>query len=272
MAKTVNFIKMHGLGNDFVIIENWAGKIKLTGTQVKKLGDRNFGVGFDQLVLIEKSKKADCFMRIYNSDGGEVASCGNASRCVADIIFEASKKTKCAIETKAGIIYAKKVGKQVAIDMGKPILDWAKIPLAKNVDVKKLPLEFGAFKNPVAVSMGNPHVVFFVKGDVAKIDLKEVGPKFENHKFFPKRTNVEFAQVKSKNFIELRVWERGAGETLACGTGACATLVAANLKGFTGKKAKIKLKGGSLDIELNKEGHVIMTGPVERVFVGLIEL
>ncbi len=292
----INFIKMHGLGNDFIIIDARKRKVSLSAKQLKNLANRQFGIGCDQLVVMEKSNKADVMMRIYNSDGGEVSSCGNASRCVAWLIFKEKQVSKPAsrerakhrsnknlgkflgnipqgkknifIETEAGLLSCIVKSKDiVTVDMGKAYLNWDKIPLSKKLDTNKLPISEGPLKNPSAVSMGNPHMVFFV-GDTEKIDLSKLGPKLEHHPLFPKRTNVEVAEVISKKHLKVRVWERGAGETLACGTGACAVAVVASRHKLTDKKVKISLKGGDLFIEIAKNGHVLMTGPVSTSFSG----
>jgi len=268
----IDFIKMQGCGNDFIIIDNRRGARKFSAREVMVIADRRFGIGCDQLVLMEKSRHANIFMRIYNADGSEVNSCGNASRCVALLLFGETGKKEVIIETRAGIISAKKAAKNmVAVNMGKPGLKWQEIPLAKKVDTLQLDIKFGPLSKPAAVSMGNPHMVFFVD-NAAKIPLAKLGPELENHPLFPEKANIGVAEIKSSSKIRLRVWERGAGETLACGTGACAALVAANLRGLTGRKALVALPAGELSIEWQKSGAVIMAGPAEVSFVGVFEI
>jgi diaminopimelate epimerase len=259
---------MHGLGNDFVVLDNRGGK--LPALNWAKIADRHFGIGCDQVVIMETSAKADVFMRIYNADGGEVESCGNASRCVASLIhIEAPARKAVTIETLAGVIEASFAGDgNVTMDMGAPGLEWEDIPLKEKSDTLHLPIASGALRDPVAVSMGNPHMVFFVD-DVSAVPLDALGPELERHPLFPKRANVGVAQVESRDRIRLRVWERGAGLTLACGTGACAALVAAFCRGLTGKKARVTLPGGTLLIEWRGEdNHVLMTGPAAISFEG----
>jgi diaminopimelate epimerase len=268
----IDFIKMQGCGNDFVIIDNRQKPRKFSAKEAVAIADRRFGIGCDQLVLMEKSRRGDLFMRIYNADGSEVNSCGNASRCVGWLMMNETDKKQISIETKAGIITAKKANKDsVAVNMGKPELEWNKIPLAKKMDTLHLAIKSGPLADPVGVSMGNPHAVFFVN-NIGKIDLEELGPWLENHSLFPNKANIGVAEIKSTSKIALRVWERGTGETLACGTGACAALVAANRRGLTGKKATIELPGGDLAIEWLKSGEVLMTGPVAVSFVGVFEI
>ena len=268
----VPFIKMHGAGNDFVVIDNRKGQIPVATFDIKLIADRQFGIGCDQLVVLEPSSKADVFMRLYNADGGEVGSCGNASRCIAWLIFaERNDATTgiISIETLDGVISAGVTDeKQIVIDMGQPRLNWQDIPLSEAADTLHLPISDGELNDPVGVSMGNPHAVFFVKEPYA-VDLGLIGPNLERHPLFPKRANINVARIESQNHISLRVWERGAGATLACGTGACATLVAAHRRGLTGRKAAVDLPGGTLLIEWREsDNHVLMTGPVATTFVG----
>jgi len=260
----INFLKMDGLGNDFVIIPACNQEVKLSGEQIVALASRSNETtgGCDQLVLMEKSENADCFMRIYNADGGEVDACGNASRCVAWLIHEEEDKGKITIETKAGVIEAEIVGdKIVAVDMGEPRLEWNEIPLKNQEDTLHLSISEGELSDAVGVSMGNPHAVFFVD-DIEEVDLSTLGASLEVNELFPERANINIAQIESADIIRLRVWERGVGETLACGTGACATLVAAVRRELTNRKATLKLKGGDLEIQWRDDNHVIMTGPV----------
>ena len=284
----INFTKMHGLGNDFIVIDCRRKKIAGLSRLVRKLSHRRFGIGFDQAIILFPSKKADFRMDIYNADGGRVEMCGNGIRCLAKYIWDRnlSRKDVLEIETLAGIIKPKKAGRLVRIDMGEPILEAKDIPVkissefgvgsseeqnSKPVIEYPLQTEDKEFKI-TCVSMGNPHCVIFAD-DVDNFPVAKYGPLIENHPLFPKRTNVEFIQVINKKRIKMRVWERGSGETLACGTGACAALVAANLNGLAGKKATIHLSGGDLKIEWSeKDNHIYMTGPAAEVFEGVAEV
>ena len=269
------FLKMNGLGNDFVVVEARSAPFAPTPEEVRAIADRTTGVGCDQLIAIEPAGAgADAFMRIWNADGGEVAACGNATRCVAWLLTEAADHDKVVIATQAGPLLAERAGeRRVRVDMGRPGLGWRDIPLAEEMDTRGIELQVGPIDAPVlhtpgCVSMGNPHVVFFVP-DAATAPVKEVGPLIEHHRLFPERANVGFAEIVSRDRIRLRVWERGAGETRACGTGACAALVAAARRGLTGRKATVALPGGELEIEWREDDdHVLMTGPIEIEFTG----
>lgn len=266
----MNFVKMHGLGNDFVILDARKENIQLHAEQVTTICDRHFGVGCDQLIVLEVAEKADVFMRIYNSDGSESGACGNASRCVAHILMKEQGTKSCVIETCSGLLPSKMAKNDlVCVDMGPARLDWVDIPLSKEVDTLNLAIGEGAVRDPVAVNMGNPHCVFFVD-DLGTLDPSEYGPRFETHKLYPEKTNVEFVQVLGRDKMRLRTWERGVGMTLACGSAACATIVAAVRRGLTDNKAEIIIDGGgSLHLEYDQEsGHVFMTGPVAYVFEG----
>jgi diaminopimelate epimerase len=266
--RIIPFIKMDGLGNDFMIIDGREKKIKLSPCEIKKAGDRRTGVGFDQLFILEKSKIADIKMSIFNSDGTSAGACGNGARCVADIIFRETSKKEILIEAPEGkILEARAAGKLIAVNMRKPLFGWWDIPLAGKTDTLNLPKLLKGFPAPVALSMGNPHTVFFVK-DINKINLAENGPKVENNPLFPQKTNVEFAQILTPSKIRMRVWERGAGITSACGSGSCAALVAAVRRGLSARKADIILDGGTLTIEWKKDGDVLMTGPAHKSFNG----
>jgi diaminopimelate epimerase len=267
------FIKMHGLGNDFVVIDARAQPLVLSDAQARAIADRKTGVGCDQFIVIEppKNGSTDAAMHIRNADGGEVEACGNASRCVAQLLMREKGKDRVAIDTAAGVIVAENAGGGlVAIDFGPARLDWRQIPLARAMDTLHLDLALGPLSDPVAVNVGNPHAVFFVP-DAEAIDLKTLGPQLERHALFPERCNIEAATVLSPTRIRMRVWERGVGITRACGTGACATLVAAVRRGLTGRKAEIVLDGGALDIEWTGDGHVRMTGPVATSFSGTLD-
>jgi diaminopimelate epimerase len=267
--KTIAFTKMHGLGNDFVVIDARHTGVVLNPARVKRIADRKRGVGCDQLILIRTSEKADCFMQIFNADGSEVAACGNASRCVPVFLGRTTGETR--IETKAGILTAFPAQDgEITVDMGPARLEWEEIPLAQEMDTLHLSASAGPLRDAVGVSMGNPHAVYFVN-DAEKIDLATHGPKLEHDPLFPERANIGVAQVLSKAAIRLRVWERGAGETQACGTGACAALVAAVRRELTDRKAVLHLTGGDLRIHWREsDGHVLMTGPSETSFSGLM--
>jgi len=262
-----HFIKMNGLGNDFVIIDRRAQKFEITPAKARWIAYRRFGVGCDQIILLDKSSKADIYMGIYNSDGSQSSACGNATRCVGKLLIDELGQEEVTIETKAGVLSATANKKGlVTVNMGEPNFNWKKIPLAKDVDILSVPVEAGPLKNPVALSMGNPHIVFFVD-DIEKINLRTHGSALENDKMFPERVNVSIAQVMPNQEIRAKVWERGVGKTLACGTAACAVLVAAiTLEKISVTKTIIELPGGKLEIEWNDEGDVLMSGPVSKVF------
>ena len=271
----INFTKMHGLGNDFIVIDCRKKKIAGLSRLMKKLSHRQFGIGFDQALVLLPSKKADFRMDIYNADGGRVEMCGNGIRCFAKYIWDRkfSKKDVLEIETLAGVIKPKKAGSLVQVDMGEPIFKGKDIPVNLSGRIIKYPLNIEGMEfNITCVSMGNPHCVIFAN-DVDNFPVAKYGPAIENHQLFPKRTNVEFVEVINKKELNMRVWERGSGETLACGTGACAALVAANLNGLAGKKATVHLAGGDLKIEWSeKDNHLYMTGPAAEVFEGVVEV
>lgn len=261
------FRKMHGLGNDFVIFDARSRPLHLTTEQVRRISHRQTGIGCDQLIILEPSPRADVFMRIYNADGGEVAACGNASRCVAALLASSASM----IETQAGLLGAHIESGIPTVNMGVPKLGWQEIPLAQEMDTLALPVGWDLLGTPVAVNVGNPHVVFFVD-NVAKIDLARLGPLIERDPLFPERVNVSIAQIIDRHEIRLRVWERGAGLTLACGTGACATTVAAVRRGLTERRVLVHLPGGVLTIHYHEDGHLLMGGPVATAFVGEVDL
>ena len=269
------FIKMNGLGNDFVVVEARTLPFTPTAEEVRAIASRDGGVGCDQVIAIEPFERADAFMRIWNADGGEVAACGNAARCVAWLLTEGTSFSKVVIETLAGELFAERVGpKQVRVDMGAPRLDWRDIPLSEAMDTRGIELQVGPIDNPVlhtpgCVSMGNPHVVFFVP-DAESAPASKVGPMIEHHHLFPERANVGFAEIRQRDLIRLKVWERGAGLTKACGTGACAAVVAASRRGLSERRATVQLDGGDLDIDWTREGPVLMTGPIELEFTGTL--
>ena len=268
------FLKMNGLGNDFVVVEARSSPFHPGPEDARAIADRTTGVGCDQIIAIEPSARADAFKRIWNADGGEVDACGNATRCVGWLLMEASGQDRALIETGAGLLGVARAGDRlITVDMGEPGLDWTDIPLAEEMDTRGIELQVGPIDAPVlhtpgCVSMGNPHVVFFVP-DAQAAPVREVGPMIEHHHLFPERANVGFAQIKARDRIRLRVWERGAGETLACGTGACAALVAAARRNLTDRRATVEMNGGELMIEWREaDNHVLMTGPVTLEFTG----
>jgi len=274
----IKFTKMHGLGNDFIVVDTRRKKIQGLLKKAKFLCDRRFGIGCDQIIVITASKKADYGMKIYNADGSEVEMCGNGIRCYAKYLWDRKdpkirKKGYLDIETPAGIIRPKMIkGGLVQVDMGEPVLDGPSVPTTFKGEVMNKPLKIGKASYKVtAVSMGNPHCIIFTN-NADKIKLEEVGPPLENSKAFPNRTNVEFVEVKSKSRVKARVWERGSGITQACGTGACAVAVACALNGKTGRTVNVDLPGGTLKIEWTKDNRVLMTGPAAEVFEGIISL
>ena len=259
---------MHGLGNDFVIIDSRNNNYLINEETIKLISNRRFGVGCDQVIEMKDSNCADIFMKIYNSDGSEAEACGNASRCVAGILFASSPKKKISIETISGIVQAEsEINGNIKVDMGEPKFLWKEIPL--NEDIKEINFKEFSLNNGFAVNIGNPHVVFFVK-DLNNININKIGPYIETNKLFPQRVNVEICQIINENKIKALIWERGVGKTLACGSGACAVLVAAYKKGLSKETAEIQLDGGSLNISwnINKDNHIIMSGPVSVAFLG----
>jgi diaminopimelate epimerase len=266
------FRKMNGLGNDFVVLDARRTPVRFTAAAAGAIADRRRGVGCDQILIIEPPRDGgDVFMAIRNADGGEVQSCGNGSRAVARLLFAETGKDRLTIETLAGPVVAWRAeGDLISVDMGKARTDWREIPLAQEKDTLHLGIGEGPLQDPVGVSMGNPHAVFFVP-DAGAVDLAAVGPKIEHHPLFPERTNVEVAQVIDRGHLRMRVWERGAGITLACGTGACAGLVAAARRGLAARAAVVTLDGGDLAIAWRDDGHVIMTGPAEESFHGTLD-
>jgi len=259
------FLKMHGAGNDFVVIDSRGRGAVVTAGLARALGDRHRGVGFDQLAEITDAAGADFGLAFWNSDGSRADACGNASRCVADHVMRGLGRDAVTLITGRGRLGAERLPDgRVSVNMGPPQLDWREVPLAREVDLLHLPLP----GDPVAVGMGNPHCVRFVS-DADAVDLASVGPGQENDPLFPQRTNVEFASLIRKDRLRLRVWERGAGITLACGSGACAVAVAAHLRGLTGRQVAIEMDGGLLEVDWRCDG-VWLTGPVARVFDGVL--
>jgi len=264
------FVKMNGLGNDFVVVEAASRPFTPSRDEARAIADRASGVGCDQLIGLERSGVADIFMRIWNADGGEAEACGNATRCVAWLLLQATGRESVRIETLAGVLEATAAGAgAVTVDMGAPGLDWRDIPLAGPADTRELDLRVEAANGgPGCVSMGNPHVVFFV-ADVEATPVAALGAWLEHHRRFPQKANIGFAQIQGPDRIRLRVWERGVGVTLACGTGACAALVAAHRRDLTGRAATVQMDGGPLEIQWREsDGHVLMTGPASIDFIG----
>ncbi len=261
----ISFRKMHGLGNDFIVIDARALPVPMTAARAAALADRRTGIGCDQLIVLEPSVLADVRMRIFNHDGGEVESCGNAARAVGLLLGGAH-----SIETLGGLIRAVAEEDLVTVDMGAPRFGWEEIPLAYAVDTLSMPVGWEELEAPVAVNVGNPHVVFFVP-DANAVDLARLGPLIENDPLFPARINVNVASVAGPDHLTLRVWERGAGLTRACGTGACAAAVAAIRRGLTGRKVRVDLPGGSLGIAWPAGGSIAMSGPAQTSFEGSFE-
>ncbi len=267
-----DFIKMHGCGNDFVIFDERSGALGLTAEVAAAISDRHRGVGCDQFIALERSAVADVFMRIRNPDGGEAGACGNATRCVAHLLHAETGNPRPVIQTISGLLPTEILpAGRVCVDMGPARLGWQHVPLANAMDTLHLPLALGPVSDPAACSMGNPHATFFV-ADVEALDLAVLGPALEHAAIFPDRANIGFAEVLAPDRIRLRLWERGAGLTLACGSGACATIVNAVRRGVTGRRASIIADGGVLEMEWRDDGHVLMTGPVATAFHGQIAL
>ena len=271
----VPFRKMQGLGNDFVVFDARERAIALDGPKARRIADRHFGVGCDTVVLIAHgSANADASLVFYNADGSEVESCGNASRCVARLLMDERGHNRVKLATRGGLLTCHDAGKAlVTVDWGAPILAWNEIPLSQEVDTNRFDVILdGTAIHAAAVSMGNPHCVLFVP-DAEKAPVAQLGPRIETHPLFPQKVNVEFAQVIDRGHIRMRVWERGVGITLACGSGACATAVAAARRGLTDRNVDVILDGGTLQLEWREsDGHVLMTGPGVTSFTGEVDL
>jgi diaminopimelate epimerase len=261
--------KMDGLGNDFIIFDKRKKSISLTKEEIIKISDRN-NIGCDQVIFIEKDKNSNTFLKFYNPDGGEVSACGNGSRCVAYLLMKENNSKKISIRTKVGILQANLNDKNlVTVNMGQPNFDWDKIPLLKKMDNKNLKIKIKSLDQKEVVggfslNVGNPHVVFFVK-DFNEFDLKSFGSKIENHNYFPEKTNVTLASVKSKKHIKVKVWERGAGLTKACGTAACATAVSAAVLDLSDRCVEIEFAEGVLRIDWKIDNNIYMTGKVSEI-------
>ncbi len=269
------FTKMHGCGNDFVVLDERTAPLGLTLARAAAIADRRTGIGCDQFIVIEPApagSHAAAFMRIRNPDGQEAGACGNATRCVADLLHSQTGASEVVVETVAGPLTATILADgRVRVDMGRPRLEWQDVPLAAATDTLHLDLVLGPVSDPACLSMGNPHATFFVP-DLAALDVAALGPALEHDAMFPQRANIGFVQVLARDRIRLRVWERSAGLTLACGSGACAALVNAARRGLTGRAATVVVDGGELFIEWCEDGHVLMTGPVATSFTGTIDL
>ena len=271
------FLKMHGAGNDFVVLDLRHGAVRVDAALARALADRHRGVGCDQVISLEPSQRGDVFMRIHNPDGTEAQACGNGTRCVASLMFAENGRDKTLIETRAGLLEGR-LGENglVQIDMGLAYLDWRDIPLAGQMDSLQLDLDFQrdqgpALTGPCAVGMGNPHAVFFVD-DMDAVDIPTVGPVLEHHALFPEQANIGFVQILGPDHLRIRVWERSAGLTLACGSGACAALVAAHRRGKCGRRARLQADGGELIIEWREsDGHVLMSGAVATAYAGVVD-
>ena len=269
----IKFIKMHGLGNDFVIIDKRLNNVEITDNIIQKLSNRRTGVGCDQVIAIGYSpdNKTDVTIDIYNPGGDRAEACGNGTRCVAKLLFkEQLNKEIFKIKSDAGTLIAKKRDKNISINMGKISSNWKTIPLSHEMDTLNIPISIDGFSKGVAVNIGNPHVVFF-GNSIDKVDLNRVGPEIENHKFFPNKTNVEIIEIINSKKIKMKVWERSAGVTLACGSGACAAVYAGWKKNLIENVAEVQLTNGSLHIEIINE-EAMMTGPAEISYQGYVEI
>ena len=265
----IKAFKMDGLGNDFVIIDQRIHNLNLSKDQIIKICDRDF-IGCDQLILIKKNSEIDAGLEFYNSDGSISGACGNGTRCIADFLSKEGNKKEISLLTSSGLLKSKILGNNlVETEIGIPKINWEEIPLSKKIDTKDLKIEIiDKDKNKhiggIAINVGNPHIIFFVN-DIESFDLKKIGPKIENHELFPEKCNVTLAKVINKNLIKVKVWERGAGLTKACGTAACATAVAGNIKSLIDKTADIEFTLGKLTVSIDKKNSVHMRGPVSDI-------
>ncbi|MBB5694036.1 diaminopimelate epimerase [Muricoccus pecuniae] len=269
----ISFRKMHGLGNDFVVLDARRAPLPITPARAAAIADRHRGIGCDQFIVMEPGGEgAEVFMRIRNPDGSEAGACGNATRCVAELAMAEAGSDAVAIRTIAGLLPADRLPDgRIRVDMGPARLGWREVPLAREADTLHLPLAAEGVSDPAACSMGNPHATFFVP-DLDALDLPRIGPALERDPLFPDRANIGFVQVLAPDHLRLAVWERGAGLTLACGSGACAALVNAARRGLSARAATVSLPGGDLFIEWREDGHVMMAGPTATAFTGMIDL
>lgn len=266
----VPFLKMHGLGNDFVVLDARREAIAVDAEAARALADRHTGIGCDQLIVLEPPRhpSAQLLMRILNTDGSEAEACGNATRCIAWLLHRETGDRRTRIETAAGLLDAEIMGDGlIAVDMGPVHTGWREIPLARAEDTDHADLTVGPLSAPVCTNIGNPHATFFVD-DAAAVDLATLGPVLEQHQLFPHRVNIGIAEIRDRNHLRLRVWERGAGITRACGSAACAAAVAAHRRGLAGRHSAVELDGGTLDIRWREDGHVLMTGAAALSFEG----
>jgi diaminopimelate epimerase len=267
----IAFRKMHGLGNDVVVIDARAHDVAIGHRLARAIADRHRGIGCDQVIRIDRDDEADAYLQFWNADGEEVAACGNGTRCVARLLFDQVGVRSLVLRTDAGRIACEDAGGgEVAIDMGVPDFAWRAVPLAREADTLALDLGEPGLPPAVALSMGNPHAVFVV-ADLAAVDVAGTGARLERHPMFPERANIGFAQVLDRASIRLRVWERGAGLTQACGTGACAAFAALRRKGLVGDRIVARLDGGELGLAERDDGHVVMTGPAATAFAGTFD-
>ncbi len=261
--------KMDGLGNDFIIFDKRKKSISLTKDQIVKISNRN-SIGCDQVIFINKDESSNVFLKFYNSDGGEISACGNGSRCVAYLLMKESNSNKISLKTKIGILQAELNDKNlVSINMGQPSFEWNKIPLLKKMDNQNLKIKINSIDGKeiiggFSLSIGNPHVIFFVE-DFNQFNLKEMGPKIENHSYFPEKCNVTLANIKNRRHVKVKVWERGVGLTKACGTAACATAVSAAVLKLSERCVDIEFTEGLLNIDWKKDNNIYMTGKVSEV-------
>jgi len=269
------FLKMHGLGNDFVILDGRAKTLELPPERRRTIADRKLGIGCDQLIVLEppSERPADVFMRIYNPDGSEAGACGNATRCVASLVMDERRTDHVIVQTISGLLDSQKVGvggnglPVIAVDMGPALLDWREIPVREACDTNHMPVGIGPLEDPVGTNMGNPHATFFVE-DALSPALDPIAAQLESHPFFPQRANIGLAQMLGENRLRLRVYERGTGFTLACGSGACAAGVAANRRGLSGRRVEVIVAHGSLAVEWMRDGNVTMTGGIALSYRG----
>ncbi|QXK92304.1 diaminopimelate epimerase [Neoehrlichia mikurensis] len=263
-----NFIKMHGTSNDFVIIDNRASINNINNIEYAKIAHRKTGIGCDQVIVIDKSSNADCFMHIYNSDGSKVEMCGNGARCVAYLLMQEKKAKSVSIETTERIIYGSQISNDlIQINMGTPKFHWKDIPISQPCDTLNLPIAIEMLEHPVGVNIGNPHIVFFVQS-VNSVPLDRLGVKLENHPLLPNKANIGIVEIISQDHIKLRVWERGVGETSSCGSGACAAVVAAIRRKYTKNTVLVTLQGGDLLIYWKENNSILISGTVNYVFCG----
>lgn len=268
----IPFRKMHGLGNDFVVLDARVMPLALAESAIQMIGDRHRGVGFDQLVTLEPAQDADVFIRFHNGDGSEAGACGNGTRCAASLVLDELGQDRITIRTIAGVLTAERLPDgTVCVNMGVPLLGWQDVPLARAMDTLHVPLAADGVSDAACCSMGNPHATFFV-ANLDALDIPHIGPALEHDALLPDRANIGFVQVLSREHVRLTVWERGAGLTLACGSGACAALVNARRRGLVEARCTVTMPGGDLVLDQRADGHVLMSGPVATAFTGHLQL